>query len=60
MAATINGARAIGAAAAALERTELSAAMRIARYIMLRELPGLILGIRMIAYIVMSLAGLSP
>ncbi len=61
MAATINGTRAIEAAPPrAVEKTEVSDAMRIARYCTLEELPGLIFGVMTVGYIVLSLTGLSP
>lgn len=61
MAATINGTRAIDAAQpTAVEETEVSDAMRIARYCSLEELPGLVFGVMTVGYIVLSLTGLSP
>ena len=52
--------RPIAAPATAVEHTEASSAMQIARYCWLEELPGLVFGILTIAYIVTSLTGLSP
>ena len=61
MAATINGTRAVDVApATSLEETEVSDAMRIARYCTLEELPGLVFGVMTVGYIVLSLSGLSP
>jgi len=61
MAATITTIRTIDAAPrAAIEETEVSEAMRIARYRSLEELPGLVFGIMTVAYIVLSLARLFP
>lgn len=59
MAAAFDEVRAI-THATALSRTKLTAAMRVARYSMLDALPGLALGILPLAYIAMSLMGLSP
>jgi hypothetical protein len=38
-----------------LEQTEMSDGVRLARYLMLEELPGLIFGLMTVAYIVLSL-----
>jgi hypothetical protein len=59
MIATFNEMRPI-ANPATVQRAEVSAGMRIARYCWLEELPGLVFGILTIAYIVTSLTGLSP
>ncbi len=58
MASTLNDAQAIGAAAA-VEQTEVSDGMRLARYCILDELPGLIFGIVTVIYIAVSLTGLA-
>ena len=42
------------------EVSEVSDGMRIARYSMMDELPGLIFGILTVSYIVLSLTGLAP
>lgn len=60
MIAIFNEIRPAAAVATALEHSEISAGMRIARYCWLEELPGLVFGIQTIAYIIMSLTGLSP
>lgn len=60
MAATISQTRTIDTAPpVALEETEVSDAMRIARYCTLEELPGLIFGVMTVGYIVLSLTGLT-
>ena len=48
------------AATATVQPAEVSAGMRLARYCWLEELPGLVFGILTLAYIVLSLTGLSP
>jgi hypothetical protein len=58
MASTLNDAQAIGAAAA-VEQTEISDGMRLARYCMLDEMSGLIFGIVTVIYIAASLTGLA-
>ena len=58
MASTLNDAQAIGAAAA-VEQTEVSDGMRLARYCILDELPSLIFGIVTVIYIAVSLTGLA-
>jgi hypothetical protein len=58
MASTLNDARAIRTLTPA-EQADVSEGMRCARYRMLEELPGLILGIMTIIYIVTSLARLA-
>lgn len=61
MAATITTIRTIDAAPrTAIEETEVSEAMRIARCCSLEELPGLVFGIMTVAYIVLSLTRLFP
>jgi hypothetical protein len=44
---------------ATIEQTEVSDGMRLARYCILDELPGLIFGIMTVAYIALSLIGLA-
>jgi hypothetical protein len=58
MAYTVNDARAIGAVAT-VEKTEVSDGLRLARYCILDEMSGLILGVLTLAWIVLSLAGLA-
>jgi hypothetical protein len=61
MDAIINETRAIdGAPLIAVEETEVSDAMRIARYCALEELLGFTFGVLTVGYIVLSLASLAP
>jgi len=61
MAATITTIRTVDAAPpTAIEETEVSEAMRIARYCSLEELPGLVFGSMTVAYFVLSLTRLFP
>jgi hypothetical protein len=54
----LNDAQAI-TTVATIEQTEVSDGMRLARYCILDELPGLIFGIMTVAYIALSLIGLA-
>ncbi|HEV2169964.1 MAG TPA: hypothetical protein VGR40_03395 [Candidatus Binatus sp.] len=58
MATTVNDARAIGAVAT-VDKTEVSDGLRFARYCILDEMSGLILGVLTLAWIVLSLAGIA-
>jgi hypothetical protein len=60
MASTLNDTQAISTSATAAEQTKVSDGMRIARYCVLDELPGLIFGILTVVYIIRSLNGLAP
>jgi hypothetical protein len=57
MASMLNDAQAISTVAT-VEQTEVSDGMRLARYCILDELPGLIFGILTVAYVALSLVGL--
>ena len=59
MASTTNEARVLPIEET-IEQSEVSDAMRLARYCALDELPGLVFGVMTVAYIVLSLAGLVP
>jgi hypothetical protein len=60
MGAIINETRAIeGAPLIAVEETQVSDAMRIARYCALEELLGFVFGVLTVGYIVLSLASLA-
>jgi hypothetical protein len=45
---------------AVVEEIQVSDGLRIARYCMLDELPGLIFGVMTVGYIVLSFVGLKP
>jgi len=58
MASTLNNAPAIGTPTA-IEQTEASGGMRFAHYCALEQMVGLVFGVMTVAYILLSLAGLT-
>ena len=58
MASMLNDAQAISTVAT-VRQTEVSDGMRLARYCILDEMPGLVFGIVTVAYIALSLIGLA-
>lgn len=58
MASMLNDAQTISTVATVRE-TEVSDGMRLARYCILDEMPGLVFGIVTVAYIALSLTGLA-